>query len=362
MQSAKGRNTALPAKLNWRFHTKSDALWAKVLKYKYCTRQRINSRNEARLPSFPIWKGLKKGEATFKQGIKWIPGHESNLNFWSDCWSNLGSIRALIQGLLPLDLANLKLKDVISLGRWNWSMIPFNLPSEIRDEIQAISISLLARNKDKLAWKLSPKGSFDMGSAYLIATNLMEAESFDVSWIWKLNTLPRIQMFIWRCMHRSIAVKEVLAKRGISLDNSCPMCQSDTESLTHALRDCSLVKPVWQQLGTHCLNPSSFSQGIRDWLISNSSLKSSQNAVGIPWNILFPYTVWMIWKQRNQGYFSNKRANLNLAKVISKQAMEFLFCVSRPTHNNQLVVKQVSWEKPELGWFKLNTDGASRVR
>ena len=68
----------------------------------------------------------------------------------------------------------------------------------------------------------------------------------------------------------------------------------------------------------------------------------------------------MIWKQRNQGYFFNKRANPNLAKVISKQAMEFLFCVSRPTCNNQLVVKRVSWEKPEPGWFKLNTDGSSR--
>ena len=68
----------------------------------------------------------------------------------------------------------------------------------------------------------------------------------------------------------------------------------------------------------------------------------------------------MIWKQRNQGYFFNKRANSNLAKVISKQAMEFLFCVSRPTCNNQLVAKRVSWEKPELGWFKLNTDGSSR--
>ena len=151
LQSAKGKNIALLAKLNWRFHIESDALWAKVLKYKYCTRQRVNLRNEARLLSSLIWKGLKKGEATFKQGIKWIPGHESNLNFWSNCWSNLGSIRALIQGPLPLDSANLKLKDVISLGRWNWSMIPFNLLSEIRDEIQVIPISLLARNNDKLA-------------------------------------------------------------------------------------------------------------------------------------------------------------------------------------------------------------------
>ena len=259
LQLAKGRNTAFLAKLNWRFHTEKNAPWAKVLKYKYCTRQRINLRNEAKLPSSPTWKGMKIGEATFKKGLKWIPGHKSNLDFWSDCWSNLGSIRALIQGPLPLDSFNLKLKDVISLGRWDWSKIPFNLPLGIRDEIQATSIPLVARNNDKLAWKYSPKGSFDMGRDYLITTNLMEAKSFACSWIWKLQILPRIQMFIWRCMHNSIAVKEVVAKRGILLDTSCPMCQFDSESLTQALWDCSMVKPVWLQLGTHCLNPSFFS-------------------------------------------------------------------------------------------------------
>ena len=50
IQSAKGRNTALLAKLNWRFHTESNAMWAKVLKLKYGTRQRINARDESKLP------------------------------------------------------------------------------------------------------------------------------------------------------------------------------------------------------------------------------------------------------------------------------------------------------------------------
>ena len=264
LQSARGRNTALLAKLNWRFHTENDAPWANVLEYKYCTRQWINSRNEAKLPSSPTWKGLKIGEATFEKGLKWILGHGSNLDFWSDCWSNLSSVRALIQGPLPLDSINLKLKDVISLRRWDWSKIPFNLPLKIKDEIQATPIPLIARNNDKLAWKYSPKGSFDIGSAYLIATNLMEAKSFAGSWIWKLQTLPRILIFIWRCMHNSIAVKKVVAKRGILLDTSCLMCQSDSESLTHVLWDCNMVKPVWLQLGTHCLNPSFFSQCTKD--------------------------------------------------------------------------------------------------
>lgn len=81
IQTAKGRNMALLTKLNWRFHTEKNASWAKVLKYKYCTRQRINLRNEAKLPSSPIWKSLKKGKDVFKKGIKWTPSHESNLNF-----------------------------------------------------------------------------------------------------------------------------------------------------------------------------------------------------------------------------------------------------------------------------------------
>lgn len=160
-------------------------------------------------------------------------------------------------------------------------------------------------------------------------------------------------------MHNSIAVKDDLANIGIPLDTTCPLCHSKVESLTHVLRDCNLVKSVWQQLGTHYLNPSFFSQGIRDWLISNSSLKSFQNVAGIPWNILFPFGVWMIWKLRNQANFSNKRANPNLIKVITMQATEFLLYATQPSRNNHMVVKQVRWEKPKLGWFKLNTDGSS---
>ena len=51
LQSAKGRNMALLAKLNWRFHSEKSSMWAKVLKFKYCTQQGITSRNSARLPS-----------------------------------------------------------------------------------------------------------------------------------------------------------------------------------------------------------------------------------------------------------------------------------------------------------------------
>lgn len=122
--------------------------------------------------------------------------------------------------------------------------------------------------------------------------------------------MPRIQLFMWKCMHQSIGVKECLANRGIPLDTTCPVCHFESESITYALRDCSLVKPLWLKLGANCLQPTFFSQGIIDWLISNVNLKSSQCVASTPWNIAFSFTIWLIWKQRNQAVFENESIHI----------------------------------------------------
>ena len=188
-----------------------------------------------------------------------------------------------------------------------------------------------------------------MRSAYLLAIDSLGTDSFSGSWIWKLPSLPRIQMFIWKCMQQSIGVKECLANRGISLDTTCPLCHLEAESIMHALRDCVLVKAIWQQLGTQCLYPTFFSQDIRDWLTTNGGLKSSQIVVGIPWNVIFSFAIWLIWKQRNQVVFKNRGVNPNLGKVIISQASEFFLCASQPRRMNRMVLRSVRWEKPEQG-------------
>ena len=114
-----------------------------------------------------------------------------------------------------------------------------------------------------------------MRSAYLLAINSSGIDSLSGSWIWKLPSLPKIQMFIWKCMQQSIGVKECIANRGIPLDTTYRLCHLEAESIMHALRDCSLVKSIWQQLGTHCLYSTFFSQDTREWITTNGGLKSS---------------------------------------------------------------------------------------
>ena len=65
LQTAKGRNVALLAKLNWRLHTERESLWARVLRAKYCNAQRLQSRNVRNLPCSQVWLAIKKEADTF---------------------------------------------------------------------------------------------------------------------------------------------------------------------------------------------------------------------------------------------------------------------------------------------------------
>ena len=87
---------------------------------KYCNHQRVNSRNVTKLSSYRVWKSLKKGEEIFKKGIRWLPGADSNLDFWHDNWSGIGPLRHAIQGPLTLEFAGIKVKEVGHPGGWDW--------------------------------------------------------------------------------------------------------------------------------------------------------------------------------------------------------------------------------------------------
>ena len=64
-------------------------------------------------------------------------------------------------------------------GRWDWSLIQMNISEEVFNDIKAIPIPFSARLEDRLAWKYSAKGDFELKSAYGLATDSLRDASFN---------------------------------------------------------------------------------------------------------------------------------------------------------------------------------------
>lgn len=59
-------------------------------------------------------------------------------------------------------------------------------------------------------------------SAYAIARGDCEtSNTFDGKWIWKIDLMPKIKMFTWKCFLHSIPMREVLQERDIVQDAQC---------------------------------------------------------------------------------------------------------------------------------------------
>ena len=98
---------------------------------------------------------------------------------------------------------------------------------------------------------------------------------------------------------------------------------------------------------------------LADWLSTNC-LDSKLNRInGIPWSIIFPLAVWNLWKHRNSMVFQNSPLNLNLHSLCMKVATEYFCCVGKGPASKRHFVIPICWDKPQEGWFKLNSDGAS---
>ena len=146
---------------------------------------------------------------------------------------------------------------------------------------------MASRGGDKLTWIDSEHSTFNIGSAYKLATRVGHGAQFEGSWIWKVKILPRIQSFVWLCLHNSIGVKDCLLSRGIVPESSCPLCHSTNESILHALRDCEVMKHIWSQLGVRDVDNHFFERDIQEWLKVNSTNKKPTGQLHIPWSIQF---------------------------------------------------------------------------
>ena len=140
------------------------------------------------------------------------------------------------------------IKEVTTNNGWDLTNLSFVFPNHILKAVRATPLRRYAVREDHRSWISSLNGEFDSRNVYLLAIDEnLEASNFRGKWIWKLQTLPKIKMFLWKCLHMSLPMKAILTHRGIGSLGDCDSCTELEESINHVLRDCLTAKNFWEQ-------------------------------------------------------------------------------------------------------------------
>lgn len=142
------------------------------------------------------------------KGSKWTIGSNSSLSFWHDKWMSDGMVGELVEGPLNRREDSLTIKDVMVDGGWNLATLSFNFPNSVLRNILFTPLHRFSVNEDQKSWISSPNGGFNPKNAYLLAVGEdLKVLDFSGKWLWKLKTLPKNHIFLWKCLHQSACKK-----------------------------------------------------------------------------------------------------------------------------------------------------------
>ncbi|OVA10971.1 hypothetical protein BVC80_1345g16 [Macleaya cordata] len=161
------------------------------------------------------------------------------------------------------------------------------------------------------------------------------------------------------CLKDGIPTRSILSQRINIESNLCPRCNTEPETITHALLTCEESKKVWflssLNVRTEPFNQKPIKDWIEYWLLPHNQDPDSEERIRC-----FPYVaclMWSIWNARNTLLFDN------IPQPVQTIHNNALFWANQkeitlePATNPQNSLPQI-WTKPNLGWIKANTDGA----
>jgi hypothetical protein len=179
--------------------------------------------------------------------------------------------------------------------------------------------------------------------------------------LWKLQLNDRLKLFLWKIAWDIIPTKSRLNHflNFSPFDLLCPLCKSETDSLSHLFFRCVFSRVAWRSsfwplnsLVWDNLSPSQWIEGIL----------SPHSSFGIPladshlFQIFASVLCDLIWFNRNKALHDGLTPNvLVLANSIKKTALDH--------HNawraSSSPVKE-KWSPPAAGSYKINFDTAIR--
>jgi len=107
--------------------------------------------------------------------------------------------------------------------------------------------------RDSVCWGLSRNGDFSTKTATWAAhgLDLVHKPVWEYNWIWKLDIMPKLKIFLWQLCHLSIPTRGTLSRHGLPIDSVFPCCLSQIEDVDHLFLKFLFTQDCWNLAAFH---------------------------------------------------------------------------------------------------------------
>ena len=365
-------NLALLAKQGWRLLQNPHSLVARVLKAKYYPSSSFLKAKLGHNPSF-IWRSIWNSRKVLQLGLQWRVGDGRHISIWEDWWIPTKQPHLINPPMMGANLEEYRMvADLMEAQPRRWKNDALNqlFSGFVAEKIMSLPLSYHA-SSDKLIWAASTSGKYCVKSAYYLLKDHYEEKSncgeasngemMKVLWsrIWSLHIPPKVKNFIWRACLNILPTKINLKKKKITSDGFCPICESEAESIDHALWECPAANDVWLSSKLRVQKVPKY-QGDFITLVLSLFDKVGEKDCKVVTMIM-----WYIWFNRNRVAHENKMWDPKLVVAKAESHLEeFIKASSRMGEGevrNGSESSRPKWKAPIAGMVKINWDVIERV-
>lgn len=363
-------NSSLLAKQAWRIFDNPEALWVKVLKGCYFPNSGFAQARRKRGDSW-AWTSILHGRDVILKSARWLVGDGETVNIQEDRWLASGEI---IEGQRGVQVT--RVRELIDGNNksWNLNRIRHHFDPGITKKILETPIRRTT-GQDLLCWPPSKSGEFSVKSGYYeVRKNRMEPTATASSsvcvdgafWkeIWGACVPQKIKIFIWKVCHNILPLRDNLWKKKVVQSKICPICQSEDETIEHALLLCDWTRPVWHGSQLQMVIQKEGLSSIQNWL-EGRLLQFQIQPEFKSYRIMVLFcSLWNIWKSRNLAWFEGKPPDPMTTMIqINGLCSDYASLLKEtpiPRSANSEDTSRVGkfWRPPVRGGFKINYDAS----
>ena len=213
--------------------------------------------------------------------------------------------------------------DLIDHNTRSWKVDLVRSPYPFPQALKILQIPISKANfvPDKLLWRFSKNGDYQVKKAYELLTRDASIHSrylqANMGWwrtFWKIKVPLKISTFIWKLLHNCLPTLLNLHARGISSTKSCPLCNEEEESHTHLVLHCPFARAYWHG-SIPAIHTSEFTNiSVQLWLkqLLSRNIQSDSDSMNFLQDVFV--ILWTIWTYRNRVV--HQGLNLNPVEVI----------------------------------------------